>query len=100
MRLFYMIGLVICLQNLGFAQQTGGLNGEIIDKNTQKPISGATVKLINTTYVTTSDSLGKYAFRNIPTGQYQITVISLGSLPYNLYNVIVSSGNITSNSIN
>jgi outer membrane receptor for ferrienterochelin and colicin len=99
MRLFYMIGLVICLQNLGFAQQTGGLNGEIIDKNTQKPISGATVKLINTTYVTTSDSLGKYVFRNIPTGQYQITVISLGSLPYNLYNVIVSSGNITSNSI-
>ena len=99
MRQFYMIGCLLFLQTIAIAQNTGILNGEVVDKNTQKPIAGAIVSLINTKYSTVTDSLGKYVFKQIPTGQYQVTINSLGSLPYTLYNVIVSSGNITSNSI-
>ena len=94
-----MIGCLLLFQFLASAQNTGTLMGEVIDKNTQKPIAGATVKLSNTKYSIITDSLGKYIFKKIPTGQYQVTVNSLGSLPYTIYNVIVTSGNITSNSI-
>ncbi len=94
-----MIVLLLFIQISSFAQQSGSLIGEVLDKNTQKPIGGAVVKLINTKFVTTTDSLGKYNFKSIPTGQYQLTVNSYGSIAYTLYNVIVSSGNITSNSI-
>ncbi len=99
MKQFYMIGCLLFIQTIAFAQNTGVLTGEVIDKNTQKPIAGANVKLVNTKFSGITDSLGRYIFKQIPTGQYQVNVNSLGSLPYTLYNVIVTSGNITSNSI-
>jgi hypothetical protein len=99
MRLFYIFLFITSIQLPSLAQNTGTLTGEVIDKNTQKPIIGATVKIANTSFVTTTDSAGKYILRNIPTGQYKLTINSLGSIPFQLYNVIVSSGNRTSNII-
>ena len=95
MRIFYMIGLVLFLQIVTNAQSVGNLAGEVVDKNTQIPIFGAKIQLVNTKYLTTTDSLGKYSFKGIPTGQYQLLINSLGSIPVKIYNVIVSSGNIS-----
>ena len=77
------------------AQTTGKLSGWVIDKNTQKPIAGVNVKLINTNFGTVTDSLGKYQFKSIPTGQYQVSFTSLGTLPYILFNVVITVGNET-----
>ncbi len=88
---------IIC--QIGLAQSKGNLNGWVIDKNTQIPIAGASVKIVNTPFSTLTDSLGSYHFRGIPTGQYQIVIKSFGSIPYTLYNVIVSSGNTSSSTI-
>ncbi len=93
MRLFYIIGLFILPFSV-LAQSKGNLAGEILDKNTQKPISGATVTIVNTKWVTSTDTMGKFTFKSIPTGQYHVLINSLGSVPYHLYNVIVGSGNI------
>lgn len=84
---------------VGFGQTKGNLSGWIVDKNTQKPIVGASVKLVNTKFSTTSDTTGHFVFKGIPTGQYQINIISLGSLPYTLFNVIVTTGNEVSSTI-
>ena len=81
------------------AQTKGSISGWIVNKNTQTPISGVTIKVLNTPFSATSDSLGRYQLNNIPTGQYQVVFTSLGSIPYTLYNVVVSSGNETINSI-
>jgi hypothetical protein len=81
------------------AQTKGSLSGWIVNKNTQTPIAGVTVKVLNTSFSTVSDSLGRYQLTNIPTGQYQVVFTSLGSIPYTLYNVVVSSGNETINTI-
>jgi len=81
------------------AQTTGKLSGWVIDKNTQKPIAGVNVKLINTNFGTVTDSLGKYQFKSIPTGQYQVSFTSLGTLPYSLFNVVITVGNETNNTI-
>lgn len=81
------------------AQIKGSISGWIVNKNTQTPISGVTIKVLNTSFSTVSDSLGRYQLTNIPTGQYQVLFTSLGSIPYTLYNVVVSSGNETINTI-
>ena len=97
-RIFFILILLV-INNLVNSQTIGNLSGWVVDKNTQKPIKGVTVKLLNTNYITATDSLGKYQFKAIPTGQYQVTINSLGYLPTNLFNVIVTSGNETSNTI-
>ncbi len=95
MRIFYTIGLLLLFPLFVHAQSLGNLAGEVIDKGTQKPIAGAKIQLVNTKYVTTSDTSGKYYFKRIPTGQYHILITSLGTIPINLYNVIVTSGNLS-----
>jgi len=95
MRIFYSIGLIILFPLFVNAQSFGNLAGEVIDKGTQKPIAGAKIQLVNTKFVTTTDSTGKYYFKRIPTGQYHLLIESLGNIPVNLYNVIVTSGNLS-----
>lgn len=97
-RIFFILILLI-INNLIMAQPLGNLSGWVLDKNTQKPVQGAVVKLLNTKFVTATDSLGKYQFKSIPTGQYQLSITSLGYVNYNLFNVVVTSGNETSNTI-
>ena len=75
----------------GFTQNKGSLSGWVVDKNTQFPIAGVSVKVLNTPYSTVTDSNGKYVIKSIPTGQYQIKFISIGSYPLTLFNVIVKN---------
>jgi len=92
MRWIFTLGLFIFF-NYSFGQTKGNLSGWVIDKNTQKPIAGVTVQLVNSPYSTATDSAGNFQFRSIPTGQYQLKFTSLGSLPLTLFNIIVSTGN-------
>lgn len=94
MRIFSIIGLILIFPFILHAQNKGAITGEVVDKNTQKPIFGATIQLVNTQFTTTTDTAGKYAFKNIPTGQYHVFIQSIGSKPTHLYNVIVTTGNI------
>jgi len=98
MRWICTISLLIFF-NYSFGQTKGNLSGWVIDKNTQKPIAGVTVQLVNSPYSTATDSAGNFQFRSIPTGQYQLKFTSLGSLPLTLYNIIVSTGNENSTTV-
>jgi hypothetical protein len=89
--------LLLCA--IGFAQNKGNLSGWVVDKNTQFPIAGVSVKLLNTPYSSVTDSNGKYVIKSIPTGQYQLKFISIGSYPLTLFNVVVTSGNELNNTI-
>lgn len=95
--IFLSISLFFCV--FGFAQNKGNLSGWVVDKNTQFPIAGVSVKVLNTPYSTVTDSNGKYVIKSIPTGQYQIKFVSIGSYPLTLFNVIVTSGNEQNNTI-
>ena len=98
MKWMFTVGLFIFF-NYSFGQSKGNLSGWVIDKNTQKPIAGVTIKLVNSIYSTSTDSLGNFQFKAIPTGQYQIKFTSLGSLPLTLFNFIVSTGNENSTTV-
>lgn len=95
--IFLSISLFFCV--FGFAQNKGNLSGWVVDKNTQFPIAGVSVKILNTPYFAVTDSNGKYVIKSIPTGQYQIKFVSIGSYPLTLFNVIVTSGNEQNNTI-
>ena len=95
MKNIYLFGLLFLLPFFGNSQTIGNIAGEVIEKNTQKPILGASVQIINTKFSTTTDSAGKFTIKNIPTGQYHILINYVGSIPYHLYNVTINTGNIS-----
>jgi hypothetical protein len=99
MKGIFLTGCLLIFTTMLFGQNKGNLSGWVVDKNTQFPIAGVSVKVLNTPYSTITDSNGKYVIKSIPTGQYQIKFISIGSYPLTLFNVIVSSGNEISNTI-
>ncbi len=80
-------------QNKSIVTSKGNITGWIIDKNSQIPIAGARIQVLNTDYNTLSDSLGYFKIKGIPTGSYKIQYTSIGSNPYIQYNVIVTAGN-------
>ncbi|HNP20099.1 MAG TPA: TonB-dependent receptor [Fulvivirga sp.] len=55
--------------------QSGTITGKIIDES-GKPISGASIFLIGTSYNTQSNSKGRYQLDKIPFGQYTIACFS------------------------
>ena len=92
-KLFFLFFSFLSLSILSFAQNTGNLTGRVLDKNTQTPIELATVQIESLNKGSTTDSLGYFQIDKIPVGTYNILISYLGYKTYTLYNVVVSSGN-------
>ena len=73
--------------------QTGGISGAVSDANTFKPISFATVSIINSDKSTVTDSLGRYRVQGITPGTYTINVSAVGYQQVTKFNIVISSGN-------
>lgn len=74
------------------------ITGIIKDSRTQQSLVLAAVEIINTELKTVSDTNGYYILDKIVPGTYTLKISGNGYTPKELYNVIVTSGNI--NSIN
>jgi hypothetical protein len=59
-------------------QTTATLTGEVLDKETGKPVPFATVYINATTKGTTADSTGRYRLTNLPVGSMEIVVSAVG----------------------
>ncbi len=75
------------------AQSTGSITGKVLDKNTQLPLEFVNVILDGTALGGSSDSTGYFLIENIPVGTYNILVNNLGYKTFTLYNVVLTSGN-------
>jgi len=65
-----------------FAQQpTQTIRGMVVDEASNRPLPYATVGLQNTSFGTTTDSLGNFTLRNIPIGRYDINIAFIGYEP-------------------
>lgn len=71
---------------------TQTIRGNIADENSQLPIVGATVFLLNTQYGCHSDSAGNFVMTNIPTGRYDIRISMTGYTTYLVREIEVGSG--------
>lgn len=76
-----------------FAQATGVINGTIKDKKTQEPIPSVTVTLEGTTTGAASDFEGNFRIDNIPPKTYNLKIQAVDYKPQVIYNVVVTSGN-------
>lgn len=75
MRAFIIIGLFISYTSFS---QTQNIRGRLLDKYIQQPIFLADIYLSPGNQVVKSDSLGYFAFPNLPLSSYQIRVRALG----------------------
>lgn len=75
------------------------ISGYAIDKNTLRPIPGISIKLESTNKVTTTDSTGFFRITNITPGSYNISFSILNYNAKTINNVVLTSGNETTISI-
>src|SRR6185503_6631429 len=68
------------------------IKGRVTDKQSQSPLTGATVKVINTSLGSVTDEDGYFKIENVSVGRATIEVSYLGYKPVTLNNVNLSSG--------
>jgi len=76
-----------------WAQNTGTIQGNAKDANTEEPLAFAKVFAEGTQIGTVTDIDGNYRFE-IPVGTYTIVITASGYEPFKKYNVPVNSGNV------
>jgi outer membrane receptor protein involved in Fe transport len=76
--LLNMIGLLIILQGVTWAQTTGKLAGLITDASSDEPLVGANIFLEGTSLGAAADLDGIFFILNIPPGNYDVTIQSIG----------------------
>lgn len=89
----YILSAVLILISLTVnaeEQRRYSLNGVVIDKNSREPVQFAVVSIWKGDKFTTTDSLGRFSFENIPAGIYRIQVDLLGYTQYISEEMMVS----------
>ena len=93
MKQFFSLFFALCVIHVSYAQNTGSLTGFIVDKSTQQPLEGASIKLDGTVKGTIADSLGKFRIAGIPVKSYNLEISKVGYKTFTLYNIVINSGN-------
>lgn len=91
--------IALCVFQVSFAQKTGSITGFVVDKLTLQPLEGSTIKLDGTVKATAADSLGKFRISNIPVNSYNLEISKSGYKTVILYNIVITSGNENSYSV-
>jgi len=73
----------------------GTLEGVITDTKSSKPLAGAAIVLSPSEAVTYSNELGYFSFRNLPAGEYKITITYVGYLPQTIDKIILQNAATT-----
>ncbi|GAB5563644.1 MAG: carboxypeptidase-like regulatory domain-containing protein [Winogradskyella sp.] len=74
--------------------QTGIIKGQIIDKQSEIPLPGATIELLNAEVATGkfTDDNGYYIIDNVPIGRQSIRISYVGFETITIPNIVVNSG--------
>lgn len=75
------------------AQNKGSVTGIVIDKGTQQPAASASINISGTEMGVIADSMGRFQVQNIPVGTYNIVCSKIGFKQTTLFNIVISSGN-------
>lgn len=85
---------VMCLIALGLFAQTQTVKGTIIDKQSEVPLIGAAVEVVDNanSIGTTTDFDGYFRLENVPIGRQTIRISYLGYHTITIPNVVVTTG--------
>ena len=87
------LSIALCFFQLSYAQNTGSLTGIVVDKSTQQPLDGVSIKLDGSDKGAIADSLGKFRIANVPVKSYNLEISKVGYKTFTLYNIVITSGN-------
>lgn len=73
----------------------GQISGSVIDKETQLPLPGANVQIIDSHLGAASDLEGNFLIKKVPVGSYSLRITFMGYKPHVKTDVIVRSQRIT-----
>jgi outer membrane receptor for ferrienterochelin and colicin len=87
------MSIFLTLKNTASAQSNGRLSGSIINRLTQKPMAGLTVKVSPGNFSQISDSIGNFRFATLVPGSYALLITGVDIEPKSLTNLTITSGN-------
>jgi len=90
--LFSMISLISCSNDQSTESQSTTLSGTVVDKETQQPVTGATITIAE--LQTTSDAGGHYEFSNAPEGEQVLAAVKNGYASYQTGVPVTSGDNV------
>ncbi len=93
MKKLMVLALALTFTLGSFAQKNGVLSGQVVDKQFQTAVGGATIKIERSSLAAITDSSGRFNIKGIESGAYTITISSIGYSPITKYNVGITSGN-------
>ena len=76
MRKLYFLFLVII--NFNAFSQTGFISGVVVDSVSNSQIPGVVISIKNTEIATTTDAFGKFLFKDIKAGHYELLISFIG----------------------
>lgn len=89
-----LILVVMLLFGYGLFAQTGTLKGVVVDKQSENPLEGATVELLNMEIATgvITDFDGRFTMEDIPIGRQTVRVSYIGFESTTIPNVVITTG--------
>ena len=70
--------LLLFIQNILFAQNTGNIKGKVLDANLKEPLPGVNIIIEGTYYGAASDFNGNYSIEKITPGVYTVKATLIG----------------------
>ena len=70
--------LVVLTPALAAAQQTGTISGRVVDRGTQQPVVGATVRVVGTARGAQTNDQGTYRIVGAPVGRLDVQALRIG----------------------
>jgi hypothetical protein len=90
--IFAFVLLFFSISNIYSQDKTGSIVGNVVDRSTQKPLTGVTVFVLNTKLGAISDSEGNFKIDKVPLGIQAVRFTYLGYETFVSSNVSVTSG--------
>ncbi len=92
---WFIFAVALLISGSMFGQKTGILIGTVKDKQTQELLVGATVRLESAGQGAVTDVEGAFRIGDIPAASYNVSVEYLGYARQTRFNVVITSGNIS-----
>ena len=92
---FWSILFLLMIATLPVFAQTGDIEGTVYQRNTEKPVAGADVRITETKHTQKTDRNGVFRFTELPEGTYTFVVTRPLETKSTSISVAISSGDTT-----